>query len=220
MFHVEPRYGPLFAQYASIRKQRDEGLRRQDFRTDEVWLRQLAPVGERLNELRLVFVDLLTAALQSVLTDIGLPGTHIGLRYRRGWQPNQSLLEGLLAAREGDRKQRRTTVGPHRYDLSVVFQEESEVRRLSLGQLKFALILIRLAQVLMVSKTTGQTPVLLLDDFYSELDDRNAEILLDYLRTKGYQVLLTDQGTRLGEHAESTVFYVESGALIERPSLR
>ncbi len=66
-----------------------------------------------------------------------------------------------------------TLIGPHRDDLIFKFNEMNAKQFASEGQQRLAAILIKLAEGLHIKNSKGTYPVVMLDDFSSELDNPN-----------------------------------------------
>lgn len=81
-------------------------------------------------------------------------------------------------------------VGPHRDDLAFLFDGRPLVAAGSRGQIRLATVALKLAEVTFMQETTGDLPVLLLDDVLSELDRRRRALLLSSLSPE-QQVLIT-----------------------------
>ena len=60
----------------------------------------------------------------------------------------------------------------------------------SQGEHKLALVLIKMAEITMIKTTTGNTPVLMLDDLFAKLDFKRADDVLT-LMSKGGQIIIT-----------------------------
>ena len=103
-----------------------------------------------------------------------------------------------------------TSVGPHRDDLEITLGGLSARMYGSQGQQRSAVLALKLAEAQALSQLTGETPIVLLDDVMSELDQSRQDYLLNHLH--GRQVFITccDPGTvRLMERGCG--FLVERG---------
>ena len=77
-----------------------------------------------------------------------------------------------------DIKAKITSVGPHRDDFCFMV-DGIDIRRYgSQGQQRTAALSLKLAEIELVKKITGDTPILLLDDVLSELDCKRQNQLL------------------------------------------
>ncbi len=87
--------------------------------------------------------------------------------------------ERLLQYKDAEMGAGVTLVGPHRDDFSVfmfnnVRQVTHDVKLFgSRGQQRLAVLQLKLLQLLFVEEATGQRPLLLLDDIFSELDEEH-----------------------------------------------
>ena len=89
-------------------------------------------------------------------------------------------------------RQKTTTTGPHRDDLSFMVNN-IDIRKFgSQGQQRTAALSLKLSEIELVKRRTGDTPVLLLDDVLSELDGRRQNYLLNSI--ENIQTLITCTG--------------------------
>ena len=186
----------------------------------DLWDAQLIRTGTKIIEQREAFIRkirVITAGIHQSLTD---GKEEILLRY----EPNVSsslFAEELAKARDRDMHLKETTVGPHRDDMGIFLgstpgQTEMMDSRLygSQGQQRTAALSLKMAEIEMIRKETGETPVLLLDDVLSELDEVRQLHLLKSIR--GTQTMITCTGlAELKEHGFSAdrIFTVSDGAV-------
>ncbi|MBQ9009398.1 MAG: DNA replication/repair protein RecF [Clostridia bacterium] len=76
----------------------------------------------------------------------------------------------LRDCREDDQRLGMTSVGPHRDDLHLSLNRKSMKMFASQGQMRTAALSLKLVQLRILTKVSGESPVLLLDDVMSELD--------------------------------------------------
>ena len=93
---------------------------------------------------------------------------------------------------ERDLRQKTTTIGPHRDDLSFIVNGIDIRRYGSQGQQRTAALSLKLSEIEIVKHFTGDTPVLLLDDVLSELDSNRQNYLLNNIQN--VQTMLTCTG--------------------------
>ena len=105
------------------------------------------------------------------------------------------FLERLEAARADDLRRGQTTAGPHRDD--VVFSIEGRDARAygSQGQQRSVALALKMAEVELAAEILGSTPLLLLDDVMSELDEARREAAMGFV-SGGIQTVITT--TNLG----------------------
>ena len=107
-----------------------------------------------------------------------------------------ALTERLREAWPADYRQRTTTVGPHRDELTIVVDDgggEVSARAYgSGGQRRSAALALRLAESATIRSARGVEPLLLLDDAFAELDDhRSAHIMALIAGESTGQVIVT-----------------------------
>ena len=106
-----------------------------------------------------------------------------------------------------------TTIGPHRDDLRFLANHIDLGQYGSRGQVRTALLALKLAEVHWMKERTGEWPVILLDEVMAELDLQRRADLLKYIG-ESEQVLFTTTDLNLftPEFAEKAeIWKVESG---------
>lgn len=127
-------------------------------------------------------------------------------------RPDEDMLRLLKANREEDLRRVTSTIGPHRDDLLLSLSGESMRAFASQGQMRTAVLSLRLAELDMLTQRQGEAPLLLLDDVLSELDSGRRTRLLE--RIRGVQTLLTCTDlSDLSGAAPEAVLRVRSGEI-------
>ena len=167
------------------------------------WTRELARHGIRLMMDRAEIVDLLSPRFATLGRELGLEGS-AALEYRpRATATSAEELESELeAALDQDLQRGFTTHGPHRDELSLELDSHALRRFGSQGQQRLALLALLLAERDLLSSSRTATPVLLLDDVLSELDDERRERLLDLLENGGQTLLTTADPAPTGARSD------------------
>jgi DNA replication and repair protein RecF len=204
---VTPRYEQARADYRRVLEQRNAllrtGMRGPDAHsTLAVFDRQLVAAGVELVRGRLGLAHRLLAVLDD--TYRGLAGTgSVGAAYRADWAEaplhagdREDLAHLLGAALERNRQRelerRLTLVGPHRDDWHLTVDGLDARTHASQGEQRSLALALRLAGHFVVRDITGATPVLMLDDVFSELDTARSSALV--ARIPSGQALLTTAG--------------------------
>lgn len=102
----------------------------------------------------------------------------------------QGFLSKLAEIRYEEIGRGVTTIGPHRDEMRVQCNGIDLTDFGSRGQLRTAILSLKLAEVDWLKQKTGQWPVLLMDETLAELDTQRRELLLDYIQS-AEQALLT-----------------------------
>lgn len=156
--------------------------------TLDVWDAKLADAGERLGAARAELVDALLPQLQDAYITLAPHTAQVGARYESSWR-KQGLAAALEAVRAEELRRGQTLVGPHRDDLVLEIDGLPARTHRSQGEQRSLALALRLAIHRHVEASTGSTPVLLLDDVFSELDEHRSSALLASL--PAVQTLLT-----------------------------
>jgi DNA replication and repair protein RecF len=174
-----------------------------------VWDAQLATAGEQLIKERESLVTQLEPVAQAAFGRLTGSKGELRLSYRRSYSGN--LADALLAARDEDLRRSVTTVGPHRDELLIALDELDARTRLSQGRQRAVTLALRLAAHHVVGASAGTSPLLLLDDAFSELDAATAEALA--IELPAGQAVLTTAGPLPRTIQPSVVQHLENGQL-------
>lgn len=109
-------------------------------------------------------------------------------------------------------------IGPHRDDFCFNLEEKDLLLYGSQGQLKLAVLALKLAEIDVFKEVSGEYPILLLDDLFSELDINKRNKVMKYLN-RDIQVFVTT--TDLNDIDEeilkvAKVFKIRNGNLTRR----
>jgi DNA replication and repair protein RecF len=110
-----------------------------------------------------------------------------------------------------------TSLGPHRDELRFLTNGIDLGDYGSRGQVRTALLALKLAEVDWMKQKTGEWPVILLDEVMAELDLQRRADLLSYLGN-AEQVLLTTTDMKLFTEAfvqQSVVWQVQAGQVMQ-----
>jgi DNA replication and repair protein RecF len=103
----------------------------------------------------------------------------------------EALARGLATQRELDERRGFTGFGPHTDDLEILLGERAAREHGSQGQIRSLVLAFKFAELRHVEAGNGETPVLLLDDVASELDEERRARLFETLSAAACQTLLT-----------------------------
>ena len=214
LFHVDRGYLELLHRYGKAVRQRNAALRSEGCSRQGlgVWDRELVAAGETLSRRRERYVAGLQGTVQKLMG--ALLGRSVSVSLRTGWTAGESLEQALGRSRRRDLEDRRTSVGPHRADLEFRVDGIPVEQALSRGEAKLFVSGLALAQVRAVGEGGGKTPVVLVDDLPSELDEDNRGRFMGVLADTGGQVFVTVVEKGLldtGRWESHSLFHVEQG---------
>jgi DNA replication and repair protein RecF len=202
VFNLRPDYLATAQDYERVLKTRNAVLRQAgdgaiDRRRLEdllaVYDPQLARLGAQVSAARQAFVSVVQDELAAAFAAITRTERRATVRYalRASAASEDALLAALGAARAKDLATRATQVGPHRDDLAFELDGREAGAYASQGQLRAIMLAWKTAELAVLARAHGDSPILLLDDVSSELDPQRNEYLFDHLAGLAGQCFIT-----------------------------
>ena len=179
---------------------------------------KLALYGFALKETRRQFLEQL--AEESLLAYETLSGgkEKLTVKYQPGAKAEsvEEFAKELKAARMTDLKNLSCSRGPHKDDVELLLDDKNARIYGSQGQRRSIVLALKLSEASLLERRTGESPVILLDDVLSELDNRRQDHLLN--RITGRQIFVSAcEEQKSGVLAEGKNFYVKEGRISEKP---
>lgn len=194
-----PRYDAMRSEVDKVLKQRNALLKNAGGRLDEsaaftldVWDAKFVESGGALSSARQNLLARLAPVLSQTYDAVAHGPAEVTATYVAEWAAG-GLAEALVAARKDDVRRGVSTVGPHRDDVELQIGGLPARTHASQGEQRSLALALRLAAHHVITEVTGSTPVLLLDDVFSELDPDRADALLANLPA-GQTVLTSAAG--------------------------
>ena len=216
---LEKMYLHQLSSYNKVMAQRNNLLKqlvyqRELLDTLDSWDLQLVKYGSEVIRYRQKFIEDLNEIIREIHKNLTGKKEKIVLKYDYSVNYDE-FLTVLQRKREIDLKYASTGAGPHRDDIEFLVNG-IDIRRFgSQGQQRTAALSLKLAQIELVKRQTGETPILLLDDVLSELDSSRKNYLLDSI--KDIQTLITCTGLEefINSHLQiDKMFQVKSGKIV------
>ena len=160
--------------------------------TLDVFDAKLVTAGEALASARRNLVAALEPLLSAAYDAVAQRSAEVRATYDPPWMAD-GLAAALAASRQDDLRRGVSTVGPHRDELELVIGAMPSRTHASQGEQRSLALALRLAAHHVVTEQTETSPVLLLDDVFSELDPERSHALLESL-PEGQTVLSTASG--------------------------
>ncbi|HYH36488.1 MAG TPA: DNA replication and repair protein RecF [Candidatus Saccharimonadales bacterium] len=203
-----PGYSTTRRHYRRALAQRNALLKRNPARA------QLFPWDIRLSQLAGVIVrartELVTRTnkdLPKLYNELSQTKTEVTAEYNNRW-PVESyesqFLKKLETTLEDDRQRGFTANGPHREDLRVLFDGHPAQAVASRGEVRTAVLALKIIELKIIEDIRQRTPLLLLDDVFSELDGKRRHALTDYLAPYQTFVTTTDADAVVEHFTESS----------------
>jgi len=213
-----PDFAAQRLEYDRVLKQRNAELKRISHgeapETDlDLWDKTLSLAALPILQKRKEILDSLSGALPEQIRHFGETWTEVSLKYlSKAGETEIEMLSALQASRKRDLILETTTVGPHRDDWMMTAETRSLAVFASRGQQRTSLLALLVASVSLFTTYRNETPILLLDDVFSELDIAHQEALTSTLDMA--QVIMTSthdvpEHTTLIQRAMSSEVLVE-----------
>jgi DNA replication and repair protein RecF len=201
----------ILRQRTTLLKQAGGRLSPEVAATLDVWDAKLAEVGEVLGTAREKLVVRLEPVVAKAYDEVASAAAQVTLTYEAPWRVG-GLAAALEAARNDDVRRAVSTVGPHRDELALTINGLPARTHASQGEQRSLALALRLATHAVVTEVTGSTPILLLDDVFSELDPDRSAALLQHLPPG--QSLLTTAGPLPEAVVPQLVVRVRGGTIV------
>jgi DNA replication and repair protein RecF len=197
---IEPGYRSALARYRRALKAKNLLLKDPRPREDEIasYEEVMIVEGSILVGARGRIVDLLAPRAASAQGEVSGRDEILTLEYRPAG--GTDLRAAMEQARERERRQRQSFVGPHRDDLLLSINGLSAAEFASEGQQRTLALALKLAQGETLATARGSLPVYLIDDVFGELDPGRRNAVLHALPAAAQKWITT---THLGWLEES-----------------
>lgn len=200
---LNPYYGTQLRRYERALKQRNNLLKRPASTTDDLfaWNIALSEYGAYVIEQRILFIERINTALNDAYHDIAQSHDTVTVHYSHTFigDIKQRLISELHARTERDMYLGSTSVGPHRHDVIFQLNNTPALSVASRGEVRTIILALKFLEVDIIEQITGLSPIILLDDVFSELDIARQRSLSDTIRR--HQIVIT--GTHVLSDSES-----------------
>ena len=235
-----PAYAGALSDYAKVIEQRNallKALAERGGNADQldVWDESLVRLGAQIIQWRIAAVQELEKEATRIHRELTHGAEVLRLAYEPSYDPlpkmtlkldtaadrsgielkeiERGFLERLRAVRAEEIERGVTTLGPHRDELRFLANQIDLGDYGSRGQMRTALLSLKLAEVSWIKSRTTQWPVILLDEVMAELDLHRRADLLKYLgETEQSLLTATDLNMFPSEFTENAkVWHVKNG---------
>ena len=189
---LRPMYVHLLSEYNKIIEQRNFYLKQIKFDNKpienlEIWDEQLVNLGTKIYEYRKEFIEKINNKIYEIHLRTTDDIEEVKIKYISNIGKNYK--ESLKKNQNNDIQKGYTGIGIHRDDFEVYINENDVAKYGSQGQKRSTIISLKLAEAEVIYEEIGERPVILLDDFMSELDKNRIQGFLENI--KNNQVIIT-----------------------------
>ena len=216
---LRPQYVKELIKYRQILNQKTALLRKGSLETLSVWNEKMAESGAKIMHIRKNFIERIcekASILQNEISGgteklevIYNPSIKIGENIE---ETQKNFLEKLESIKDNEKENLFCLAGIHRDEINIEINGKSAKNYSSQGQIKTAVLCLKLAQTQIIEEETLFSPVLLLDDILSELDKKRREFLVYHI--KGKQIIITCTDIEEG-FEEKNIIKIKDGEVIK-----
>ena len=147
----------------------------------------------------------------------GLLENQIALKQTKIDEIKTQYLTKLFEVRDEEVRRGVTTIGPHRDDLLFSANDVDLGVYGSRGQIRTAIMALKLAEVDWLKENTGDVPVLLLDETLAELDNERRNYLLKELAANSQSIMTTTDLDLFDPDfvSQCVVWHLQDGTILE-----
>lgn len=214
---LKPNYIYLLNNYNKIIEQRNNYLKQIKLENKpenmlDIWDEQLAVCAGKIFEYRKNYIDKISkniGDIHKMITNCGKDNEKIKIKYISTGRDKDSFLENIKKSRKIDIQRGYTNIGIHKDDIIFYINDRPAVLFGSQGQQRSIVLSLKLSELQIVYEENNDYPILLLDDFMSELDLKRRKFFLE--KIKNNQVIITCTDKIHLESENQAIFYVENG---------
>lgn len=197
---LNPLYATTLRKYERSLKQRNNLMKNSYINQDQLfaWNVALAEHGAYVIEQRIAFIEQLNQHLSELYQTIAGTKDDVSIHYSHTFvgDVKQKLINELHAHFERDKYLGNTSVGPHRHDIMFTINNSPALSVASRGEARTIVLALKFLEVDIIETLTEKTPIILLDDVFSELDATRQQLLTSQL--KGHQIIITSATSQAG----------------------
>lgn len=179
---LDPAYVQAVRKYERALRQRNNLLKRAQTTPDElfVWNVALSEYGSYIISERTVFIEKINKRISDVYNSLARSDDVVSIHYSHTFidDVKQKLLSELTTHSEKDKILGFTSIGPHRHDVIVNYNNTSASATASRGENRSIILSLKLIEIEIIESILEKKPIILLDDVFSELDEFRQENIL------------------------------------------
>ena len=215
---LRPNYLNVLNLYKKTIEERNNYLRliKEENKSEElldIWDEKLAEYAEKIVNYRKEFINKISNKIVEIHKNITNNNEEIKIEYLTDCEKKEKYLNLLKQRRKLDIIKGFTTKGIHRDDF-VIYINGNQVNVYgSQGQNRTVMLSLKLSELQIIYDEIGEYPILLLDDFMSELDKERRKNFLENI--KNNQVIITCTEKLNLENLNYLEYNVSDGKIIK-----
>ena len=198
-FHVKQSHLEVYQAYQKVLKTRNTIIKKGDYDNLQYWTDEVVKHGNNLDLqrkeyfaiLQEQFVKVVKLANSKVEKSMYEDIAASEITYSQGWPETLSLSDALTHALEKDKALKYTSVGPHRSDMLIQTNTVDIKSICSMSTQVVVSLLIMISQSNVFHVKHGFKPLLLIDDLFFGIDEKNLGLVINLLSESKSQCILT-----------------------------
>ena len=206
--------------YKEVLSQKNMLLKKQQREAEiKPWNELLARYGVSIIKKRQKFVAQINRTLSSVFQELTGREEALELQYEpalRNWDKGEgSVLQEIESSLGRERQYGHALVGPHRDDYRMQLGERRDREFFSQGEYRITYLSLKLCINSVLIENTGNHPVIILDDLFSELDQGVVNHTISTLEKMENQVFITSTMLPQGGATQGEQIRITQGRILE-----
>ncbi len=211
---LRPIYINLLSEYNKILEQRNFYLKLIKYENKPkenlyIWDEQIEKIGKKIYEYRKEFIEKINNKIFNIHLKTTEGKEEIEIKYISNIGKNYK--DNLKKNENNDIKKGYTNIGIHRDDFELYINKNKVSVYGSQGQKRTSIISLKLAEAEVIYDEIGERPVILLDDFMSELDKNRIKGLLENIKEN--QVIITCTDSFKIDNSKYSLYKIKNGKI-------
>lgn len=216
---LKPNYIHILNKYLKTLDQRNAYLKQIKFDNKskdmlEIWDESLSGLSYQIYTYRNEYIQKIKEKIKVIhnkITNCGQQDEKIEISFISSGKSQKDFYENLLRNRENDIRKGYTSTGSHRDDFDIYINDKKVNVYGSQGQQRTSVLSLKLTELNIIQDEIEEPPILLLDDFMSELDENRRNNLTNAIENN--QVFITCTDKILVEEKNNTIYHIENAKL-------
>lgn len=179
---IYSNYRELIKKYNKLLSEKNYLLKNnKDIKLIRIFNLQLAESGREIIKYRLAYLKKITPIAREIYKKITEGNELLSINYKPSFNFNnyEEELENNL---QEELRRKHSTIGIHRDDIIFYINKENSKDFASQGQQRSIILSLKIAELEYLKKNHDYFPILLLDDVFSELDEKRKNMLIKILK--------------------------------------
>ena len=216
---LKPNYVYTLNMYIKTLEQRNNYLRqiKEENKPEnllDIWDEKLIEYADIIYKYRKEFIDKIKKKINIIHKKITDEKEEINIQYISNCESKEAYLELLKQRRKLDIIKGFTTKGIHRDDFEIYINNKELSIYGSQGQNRTAILSLKLSELQVIYDEIEEEPILLLDDFMSELDINRRKNFLNNINNTQVIITCAEKIEFLKENVDYCLYQVKEGEII------